>query len=75
MMMPSPQVPPKIAFRPQDEGGYIVFMDGDRLGFVRQVGGEWAATDTYHKPLRSSYETRKRAVAALLRRHAKESQS
>lgn len=68
--------PPKITFRkPTDHSDpTIVYADDDRLGFVRQIGpATWAATDTYLVGLRGTYSTRARAVAALLRRKAKES--
>ena len=45
-------------FEPAEDGGYIVCLDGDRIGFVRQVGRGWAATDTYLVGLRGTRPTR-----------------
>lgn len=51
---------------------YMVRIDGDRLGWVRQVGpGAWCATDTYLVAVRGTMKSRKNAVATLLRRRAK----
>jgi hypothetical protein len=66
---------PKLTYQRTDAGETIVSANGDRLGFVRNSGGEWFATDTYFVGLRGSYRTRKLAVAALLRRKAKEARS
>lgn len=66
---------PRITFRKPTEAGdeTIVYADDDRLGFVRQIGpATWAATDTYFLGLPRTYSTRQRAVAALLRRKARE---
>lgn len=64
---------PKITFRPQEGGGYVVYHDGDRLGLVREIErSKWAAVDTYFVPAGNSHKTRAKAVKALLRRHAKE---
>ncbi len=67
---------PKITYRPSDEHGTtIVFADGDRLGFVRQVGrGKWVATDTFLTALRGSMKTKAGAVKALKRRSARAAQ-
>lgn len=65
--------PGRISFTPQEGGGYVVYRDGDRIGFVRKVGpGAWAATDTYLVDLRGAYATRGKAVDAILRRRARE---
>jgi len=59
----------KIRFMVGEGGEYILFADDDRIGFVRSIGpGAWAATDTYLVGLRGTFKTRKRAVAALVRR-------
>lgn len=59
--------PDKVTFRPQDGGGYVVFTNGDRLGFVRQQGPRWYAADTYLARVGfGGYKSRRNAVKALL---------
>jgi hypothetical protein len=57
-------------FRPQEGGGYIVFHDGDRIGWTRQDGRRWAATDAEMKSA-GSRMTRHEAAVRLHRRYRK----
>jgi hypothetical protein len=62
----------RFTYRKQEGGdGYIVFIEGDRIGFVREVGHSWYATDSEFVALRGVYKTRLTASKWLLRRHMK----
>jgi len=58
-------------YRPQDGGdGYVVYHDGDRIGWVRKVGQYWAATDAEMKAA-GYFGARNGAAKSLLRRYRK----
>lgn len=70
----------KVTFTPTDNGqgahGYIVKLDGERVGWVSKIEKDgrlpkWTATDTFMVPLHWRYATRKAAVDALVRRFNK----
>jgi len=66
----------RVKFTSQVGGGYIVWINDERLGFVRRSDDRrWHATDTYMVALRRDFASRKNAVNALLRRRKREART
>jgi len=62
----------KTTFR-RDGERYIVFGDGERIGFVRKDGKQWNAVDTYMDKSQN-FTTRELAIAWLVELAEKEAQ-